>query len=364
MALTTTYSVPLAATVRLDALVARITANPGNMLQPAEIARYSEGLSVRPAFDHLPEGMADSDFIGILKLALLTECATDTYAEAIDTRARSYDAPWLGNFIKDVWVPDEMSHHTPYRTMLISAGFTEAELDTEIRQTIDRVLDYNSGDTPIHLTTYGMIQEYLTDNWHGLIGRLLKQSVPNAARLANRVKQRETLHTLWYRDMTILQLEANPRLLTHVAEAVGNFEMPGKSLVPELEPDVPRWLPLLGNDFDRWARDLVRMLYQIAGDTRRAGQLLIEVAAERGTRIGPLSPTVVRAVMDRLGGPGYGLLGEAMLERVGLGYLYRDKPSYGWRPPLASRLRGMLREWVAGQIELKVTPDAMPAHSA
>jgi len=206
-----------------------------------------------------------------------------------------------------------------------------------------------------------MIQEYLTDNWHGLVAQLLRRTVPNAARLANRVKQRETLHTLWYRDMTILQLEANPRLLVHVAEAVGNFEMPGKSLVPELEPEVPRWLPLLGNDFDQWARDMVRLLYQIAGNTKTAGRLIVEVAAQRGTRVGPLPPHIVRAVMDRLGSPGYGLLGEALLERVGLGYLYRDKalPS-GWRPPLASRLRGMLRRWIASQMDLKVEPDAVP----
>ena len=31
--------------------------------------------------------MSDDDFVGILKLALLTECATDTYAREISNRA-------------------------------------------------------------------------------------------------------------------------------------------------------------------------------------------------------------------------------------------------------------------------------------
>jgi hypothetical protein len=208
-----------------------------------------------------------------------------------------------------------------------------------------------------------MIQEYVTDNWHGLISTLLRPTVPGAAHLAGRVKQRETLHTIWYRDMTALQLEANPRLLCHIAEAASSFEMPGKSLVPELEHEVPRWLPLLGNDFERWARDITRLLFQIVGDTRRAGQLVVSIAAQRGTRIGPLHPGVIRAALDRLGGPGYGLVGEALLERVGLGYLYRDRrrTSTGRQPSQASRIRGTLRRWIAAQIEIRIGPEFEPA---
>jgi len=307
-------------------------------------------------------GFAHADLLGVLKLALLTESATDTYAAAIDRRATLYNAPWLGRFIRDVWVPDERLHHTPYRTMLISAGVPEDELDAEIARTCARALDYRSGDTPVHLTAYGMIQEYVTDNWHGLIAGLLRPTLPRAAHIANRVKQRETLHTLWYLDMTAIQVEANPQLLTHVAEAVAHFEMPGKSLVPELEPQVPRWLNLLGNDFERWARDIARLLYTIAGDTARSGALLMRVSEERGTRLGPLPAGVVRATFDRLGGGGYGLLGEALLERVGLGYLYRDRRrTNGQTASLPSRLRGMVRRWLAHQIDVRVEPEA---HSA
>jgi hypothetical protein len=325
------------------------------MVQPHEVEAVSRTLSLRPAFDRLPAGMTADDMIGALKLAMLTESATDTYADTILTRAARYDAAWLGRFTRDIWAPDEALHHTPYVAMLESAGISAEEIAAEIARTRGRSLDYHSGDTPIHLTTYGMIQEYVTDNWHGLIADILRPTVPSAAHLAYHVKRRETIHTIWYRDMTALQLEANPGLLGHVAEAVTTFEMPGPSLVPEFDQHVPRWMPLMGCDDVRTGRDIVRMLYTIVGDTQRAGQLALRVAAERGVKIGPLTPSVIRAALDRLGGNGYGLVGEAVLEKVGLGYLYRDRRSTAGRPAsLPSRVRGMLRRWLADQIDVGV----------
>jgi hypothetical protein len=328
------------------------------MVQPHEVELVSRTLSLRPALDHLPEGMTAADMIGVLKVAMLTESATDTYAETILSRATRYRAAWLGRFIRDVWAPDEALHHTPYVAMLKSAGVPQDELAAEISRTRGRALDYHSGDTPIHLTTYGMIQEHATDNWHGMIAKILRPTVPSAARLANHVKRRETAHTMWYRDMTALQLEASPHLLGHVAEAISTFEMPGTSLVPELDPHVERWMRLMGNDYDRSGRDLVRLLYSVVGDTQRAGQLIVRVAAEGGTKIGPLAPVVIRSALDRLGGRGYGLLGEAVLERVGLGYLYRDRSRAASLP---SRIRGMLRRWLAAQIDLQFEPAPRPA---
>jgi hypothetical protein len=308
----------------LDNLVRRIEANPGRMVDPQELLALSQGLSMRPAFADLPPELSEEDFIDILRLALLTESATDSYADAIYERAERYDALWLGRFTRDVWVPDELMHHSPYRTMLLDVGFTEP----------------------------------LTDNWHGLVAKLMRDSVPAAAHMANQIKRRETLHTMWYRDMTALQLEADPTLLRHVAQALVHFHMPSNSLLPDLQSQVPRWLPAMGADFARMTQDLLRHVHAIAGDTRQAGRIAMEVAAERGVRIGPLPPTVIRAALDRLGGPGYGLIGEALLEKVGLGYLYA--PPRGFRldagQRLALRVRGVLRRWLADRIELDIQP--------
>jgi hypothetical protein len=312
---------------------------------------------MRPAFASLPASLSDDDFVGVLKLALLTECATDSYAAVIEDRASRYDAGWLGRFTRDVWVPDERTHHAPYRTMLLRSGFTERELDAEIAETQAKTYVHHSGDTPIHITAFGMVQEYLTDHWHGRIAALLRQSSPEAAAMANQIKRRETIHTIWYRDMTALQLEANPALLPNVAEAVAHFHMPGTVLVPDLEAQVPRWLPALGTDFERLTRDLIRHLHALAGDTERSARLLLAIAEERGMRAGPLPASLVRRVFDRLGGPGYGLLGEALLVRVGLGRLYAAE-GRGAHPASmrarGSRLRGLLRGWLARQIDVRL----------
>ncbi len=158
MPLTTTYAVPVPAVQRLDTLVAAIARNPGRMVDPVELAALQQRVDIRPAFAALPASLSDDDFVGVLKLALLTECATDSYAAVIEDRAARYDAGRLGRFTRDVWVPDERMHHAPYRAMLLRSGFTERELDAEIAETQARTYVHHSGDTPIHITAFGMVQ--------------------------------------------------------------------------------------------------------------------------------------------------------------------------------------------------------------
>lgn len=265
----TTYEIPTSAHKTLDALVDKVEANPGRMVVPSEIAELKGTLDIRATMTQLPEGLSEDDFIGILKLAMLTECATDSYARVIQERAALYDTPWLGRFNERVWVPDERCHAAPYREMLLTLGYSEAELDAEIVETQEREYVHRSGDTPVHITTFAMIQEYLTDNWHGLIADILKTSSPAASHIANRIKQRETLHTIWYRDITALQVEANPHLLQHVGEALVGFRMPGQELLPALQNRVPGWLPSMNANFDRMTKDLVRHIHGALGDSPR-----------------------------------------------------------------------------------------------
>ena len=73
--MTTTYAVPDTAIAELDNLVDRIQAAPGRMV---DVASFPEKLDTRHVLSSLPEGMSEEDFIGIINLAMLTECATDT----------------------------------------------------------------------------------------------------------------------------------------------------------------------------------------------------------------------------------------------------------------------------------------------
>ena len=171
-----------------------------------EIRANHDRLDIRDVVATLPDGFTENDFVGVLKLAMLTECATDSYAAVFDQGAKEFDAPWLARFTQDTWVPDEHTHYTPYQPMLNSLGFSDEELEREMREIREKHYDHCCGSSPVELTTYGIIQEYLTDRWHGLISKLLKERAPYASHCVNLVKRRETLHMMWYRDMTAVQI--------------------------------------------------------------------------------------------------------------------------------------------------------------
>jgi hypothetical protein len=75
--LTTEYRMTDAGKAQLGSLVGTIAANPGAMVQPSELRRMAGDPSIRETLARLPQGMTETDFIGVLKLALLTESATD-----------------------------------------------------------------------------------------------------------------------------------------------------------------------------------------------------------------------------------------------------------------------------------------------
>jgi hypothetical protein len=177
--------------------------------------------------------------------------------------------------------------------------------------------------------------------------------------MATRIKRRETLHTAWYRDMTALQIEADPSYVRYVAEEVANFKMPGNSLVPELQKQSVRWLPLMGANMERVFKDLLRLLHQTLGSARLTGELVMHMAQEKGIRLGPLPVSQLQAAINRLGGPGYGLLGEAVLELAGLDYLFQaenERQDSGFRlyEGVYERVRSLLRSWLAQQLSLRV----------
>ncbi len=350
----------------LEHLVERIEANPGRLIDPGEMTEASEAIDVASVVAVLPDGLSREDFVDILRLAMLTECATETYADVFREGARRHDAPWLARFTDRTWVPDELTHAAPYTAMLRSLGFSEDELERDMKATQETHYDHCCGLTPVELTTYGMVQEQLTDQWHGLIAALVRPASPAAALMATRVKTRETLHTIWYREMTAIQVAADHDLLGPVSDVIMGFEMPGAQVAPEIQAKALRWMPHLGVDFTKVARDLVRNFSEVAGSTRGSGELLANVAARRGYSVGPLPLRMVRAILARFGGFGYEILGEAIRERVGLPFESPVSNTGRARPFVLRRalkgMRGAVRSSVAQRIDLRaVTGETSPA---
>ena len=318
MSASTGFYLPPSAAPKLDALVDEIEAHPGPMVNTAEMQEFCADLDIRKVVDNLPDEITEEDLVGILKLAMLTECATDSYSAVFQRGAEQFDSPWLARFNDNVWTPDEHTHYTPYKHMLQSLGYSEEELQREMRDVRGLHYEHCCGHTPVELTTYGIIQEYLTDNWHGMISQILRANAPYAAKCVSAVKRRETLHTVWYREMTAVQVEENPEMLGMVADTIQTFEMPGTSLVPQFGARALEWMSKANVDFARVARDLVRNFYEAAGTMRRAGHLFVDLAARRGVHVGPLPLNVARRALDKIGGPGYGLIGEAVLDKFGI----------------------------------------------
>jgi hypothetical protein len=142
------YSLPREAEARLDALVDRIEAHPGDTIDLREFQQLQSQLNVRDVLRDLPDGLTEEDFAGILHLALLTECATETYGDAFAERAQRFDARWLSRFNERVWVPDELTHHTPYKYILMNMGFAEEQLDRDIRRVQDTDFEHRGAIIP------------------------------------------------------------------------------------------------------------------------------------------------------------------------------------------------------------------------
>lgn len=349
------YAIPETTFKTLEAMVDRIEADPGRSLSPEE---FEVELDTSRLFETLPPGLTEADFVGILKLAMLTECATDVYVHEISSRAREYDAPWLERFNENVWKPDEYLHAEPFKRILLALDFSEAELDREIEETQAGTFEHVGGNSPIHVTTFGMVQEYLTDHWHGLISRILRPSMPEASAMTARIKQRETLHMMWYRDMTAIQVESNPDFVHNVAYELNHFRLPGNSLIPELQSQAERWLPLMGADFDRIVREMVKLLHACAGSPTGLGRLALDLGSWKDRKLAFVKPRHLEWALQRFDGWGYGLVGEAILERVGCSYLFKPQHRENTKEGIAERSRAFVRSWLAKQLPVSIKATA------
>jgi hypothetical protein len=342
------FSLPAETTAMLERMVDRIEADPGKMIDPSTYDDEVE--DVHGCLSTLPEDMTEDDFHGILKLAMLTECATDLYAAAISERGRQYDAPWLVRFNERVWVPDEYMHAEPFKLALLSVGFSEEELDREIAETQAGQFVHVGGDTPVNVCTFGMVQEYLTDHYHGLIAKLLKPAAPKLAAMTFHIKQRETLHMVWYRNMAAMQVAAKPEYVHDVAYELAKFRLPGNSLIPHLQSRAVEWLPKMGADFTQLTRDLIRHIYLITGSPKQMGRLAVDISEMKDYGLGALKGPQIKWALERGDGWGHALVGEALLERLGLSFLFKSST----HEDLRGRIRAAVRSWLAAKMPVSL----------
>ncbi len=347
------------ATKKLEKLTAGIIAKPGKFVDPKDCQEIVDQLN----FSELKKqilaiieekfNLTEVDFLGILRLAYLTEVPTWKYTnEFVRCAQAAFGAnSWLENFTLKVWTPDEELHAAPFLLLLMIFGYSEEQLRREADEVEAINFVHVGGKTAVHVTTFGVLQEFLTDNWHGLIAMILKLASALAALLAIWVKRRETLHRVWYSKMTSIMVLDNPsQNIPIVAESSVLFELPGNSLIPHIQRWAEMWIKKVGGVDDIIENTIHYAFDMVGGNTTNLGHLGLEYIERKRLNVGRLSPDLI----GKLKGPaslfsGWGdeLVGQAVLSKVGLDYLYLTEKGRKDRSRLLSVPQKLLRPRVA-----------------
>ena len=267
-------------------------------------------------------GMTADDLIDSFRLSLITESLTEQYSKTFQIGARMYGAQWLQDYVLGFWEPDEYGHADPFKNILVDFGINETDLRVDIdeaKQGVEYETKHASGFHPIALTTYGMIQECITDYWYEL-QRGFSPANSNTSKVISKVKGREALHTVQFRNLTALQLEADPSLLTEIINASTSFQMPSNHIpnVSDIESKTQEWIPKMNGSVIELLRRIVANLNMALDDNRNLGKLLIEYAtASERKFIDQVPNTLVKKALNTFPAS-HGIVGEAMLEQLGL----------------------------------------------
>jgi Fatty acid desaturase len=335
----------------LDAYAASIIRAPGQMIDPNVFDQIEEQIDLARLVPGLANTIPYEDFVKALRLALLTESATDTYSIQFQEVGKQYGADWLTAFNNKVWDPDEQTHRTPYFRTLVGMGLDPAELERDMRQAQERSFDRKAANDPAAICMFGTNQELITDAYHGAVAFTLKPYAPLAAHGIFLVKKREKLHTEWYRKMTGIQVEHNPDLLRNAAYVTAHFEMPENQVAPKYAPHGGEYLMMMGLNKAQLVKDLLRIFHQLTDDVHKTGQFLLDVGAERGIKVKGISVRFLRSLFIQLRLTGF--VGEVALQSQGLSYLFQKEE----QRTLRGRVRALLRGIVAERVGLNTVVD-------
>lgn len=273
----------------------------------------------------LPEGLSEEEFYKAVRISNLIECATLSYVGVFVASADRYGARWLRRFATHTWGPDELEHADPFKLVLLQGGYCEEELDREALHTEQKIYEHTSGDTPVQMTGFGLVQEEITAVWHGLIGSILRKVSPELAREVIATTGREHLHKMWYTDQTMYQIMGNPELRHLFTDTLTRFKFPGEVLIPDLYEGAIDLIPKMGGEktLNRLEQDFVRLVDKALSDGKRPeylGETVLGVLEREAQDKGlPLLP-LIRALSRT---PGLGRVintftGQLIRERVGL----------------------------------------------
>ena len=339
-----------------------------NILQSYVLKQISElrtvdSDEVESMFDNisLDQIVKDSDLsadeiVDTFRLSLITESLTEQYSSTYRIGAENHKADWLLDYIVRFWEPDELSHADPFKKVLTNFGVESRNLDIEINEARSETAYQHvhaSGFHPIALTTYGTLQECITDYWY----ELQRDFFPPRSRtstILSKVKGREALHTVQFRDLTAIQLESDPYLIDEIIPAVINFKMPGNHIPPvkEIESRTQALLPRMGGEVTELLKRIINHMHVMLGDKDVLGKLLMKYASNSEKRfISSVPNSLISQCVGMIRG-GHGLVGEIVLEQFGLRANEKSVPK-NVQEKLAYQLKSIVKRWIRDRMQVE-----------
>lgn len=300
--------------------------------------------------------MSEEEIVQTFRLSLITESLTEQYTETYMIGAKRYDAPWLANYIVSFWEPDEFGHAEPFKNILMDFGLSKKCIENEIREAREstRYHEYHSaGFHPINLTTYGVIQESITDYWYQLQQGFFSRG-SSAAKAIAKVKGREALHTVQFRALTALQLEADPSLITEIIKSVSKFQMPGNHIPPVkyIAAKTREWIPRMNGSVGQLLKRIVREVHWALDDKHKLGFLVTNYASQSERRFISLLPnSLFHYGLSAIHG-GHGLVGEMVIEQLGLG-VTEQNASTNVVTKIHTKFRNIIKRWIQEKLDFE-----------
>ena len=314
-----------------------------------------DSMSLEDSFDRKDlmyiHDFTEEDFINTFKLSMITESLTEQYADTFILGADIYKADWLRTYINGFWVPDELGHTDPHKKILMNFGYSELELDKmllEAKNQTNYKETHEAGLMPVQLTTFGLFQECITDYWYDLQSSLFPAN-SNPKKVLLKVKGREALHTVQYRDMTALQLEDDPGLLEPCLYTTAHFEMPGNkiSLVSEYESKAQKWIPLMGGNIVELLKKMIHHIQKMTDDPAIVTRILFGISTDKELVYLEKFPRPQLFSMAKSFQGCHGLIGEIILESLGIGSKVKPLPG------IKSFMKEKLKTWIKSKIDIQ-----------
>lgn len=209
-------------------------------------------------------GPTRKDVLESLRFATLVESNPEGAANNLLAAAHRDNADWLKRFIIECWLPEETMHGKVFREYLIASGAIQpAAIDADIKKVQERGFPLGDGYTALQACTYGWIQEMITWRFY----QAMKQHAgePVLSKILNDVGKQENFHRYVYFKGAKTILEHEPSRKKEVIETVTNFTMPGHHMVPELQPDAPKWAKKFGFHLRPLFREISEGLVELVG---------------------------------------------------------------------------------------------------